>query len=352
VRRREFITLLGGAAAWPIAAQAQQPERVRRIGVLMAYAERDREGQAWIAAFREGLQKVGWAEGRNTRIDHRWAGDDVELMQRFAKELVAQQPDLILTQNTPTTAAMLQQTRSIPIIFALVSDPVGSGFVASFSRPGGNVTGFINFEGSLGGKWLELLKEAAPRINRVAFLFNPTTAPFAAYYLDPFKVAARTLAVEAITAPVGDVSQLESTVVALAREPNGGVIVMPETFLNVHRMQVLSLAARRHLPAAYPFRFFAELGGLLSYGTEPVNNFRRAATYVDRILKGEKPADLPVQAPTKYDLVINLKTAKALGLTISQTLLSRADQVTLPPGRARLPRPEHPIAKKSPMSAS
>jgi putative ABC transport system substrate-binding protein len=328
MKRRTFITLLGGAAAaWPVAASAQQGERARRIGVLMAYAESDHEGQAWIAAFREGLQKFGWAEGRNTRIDLRWAADDVELMQRFAKELVALQPDLVLTQNTPTTMAMLEQTRSIPILFALVSDPVGSGFVASFSRPGGNVTGFINFEGSLGGKWLELLKETAPRINRVAFLFNPTTAPFATYYLDSFKAAARTLAVEAITAPVRDLSQLESTVVALAREPNGGAIVMPETFLNVHRMQVLSLAARQHLPAAYPFRFFAELGGLLSYGTEPVNNFRRAAEYVDRILRGEKPADMPVQAPTKYELVINLKTAKALGLNVPPTLLAQADEV-------------------------
>jgi len=328
IRRREFISLLGGAAAvWPLAARAQQSERMRRIGVLMAYAESDREGQAWIAAFREGLQKVGWAEGRNIRIVLRWAADDVELMQQFAKELVAHQPDIILTQNTPCTAAMLRQTRSIPIIFGLVSDPVGSGFVASFSRPGGNVTGFVNFEGSVGGKWLELLKETAPRTNRVAFLFNPTTAPFATYYLDSFKAAARTLAVEAITAPVRDVSELESAVVALTREPNGGVIVMPETFLNVHRMEVLSLAARQHLPAAYPFRFFAELGGLLSYGTEPVNNFRRAATYVDRILKGEKPADLPVQAPTKYELVINLKTAKSLGLDIPQPLLARADEV-------------------------
>jgi putative tryptophan/tyrosine transport system substrate-binding protein len=327
MKRREFIAGLAGAAAWPIAARAQPGDRVRRIGVLMAYAESDREGQAWIAAFHEGLQKVGWVEGRNIRIDLRWAADDVELMQQFAKELVANQPDIILTQNTPSTAAILRQTRSIPIIFGLVSDPVASGFVASFSRPEGNVTGFVNFEGSVGGKWLELLKEAAPRTNRVAFLFNPTTAPFAIYYLDAFQAAARTLAVEAITTPVRDVSQLESAVVALAREPNGGVIVMPETFLNVHRMEVLSLAARQHLPAVYPFRFFAELGGLLSYGTEPLNNFRRAAIYVDRILKGEKPADLPVQAPTKYELVINLKTAKTLGLDVPPTLLARADEV-------------------------
>jgi putative ABC transport system substrate-binding protein len=327
VKRRELITLLGGAAAWPVVSRAQQPERVRRIGVLMSYAQSDREGQAWIAAFREGLHKVGWVEGRNIQIDIRWAADDVELMQQFAKELVAHQPDIILTQNTPSTAATLQQTRSIPIIFGLVSDPVGSGFVESFSRPGGNVTGFVNFEGSVGGKWLELLKETAPRTNRVAFLFNPKTAPYASYFLDSFKAAARTLAVEGITAPVRDVSQLESAVVDLGREPNGGVIVMPETFLNVHRMQVLSLAARQHLPAAYPFRFFAELGGLLSYGTEPTNNFRRAASYVDRILKGEKPAGLPVQAPTKYEMVINLKAARAIGLDVPATVLARADEV-------------------------
>ena len=327
MRRREVITLISGAAiTWPLAAHAQQPEKMRRMGVLMAYAESDREGQAWIAAFREGLQKFGWAEGRNIRIDYGWAPSDAESRQQIAKELVAQQPDLILTQNTPTTEAVLQQTRTIPIIFANVSDPVGRGFVASFPRPGGNVTGFVNFEGSLGGKWLELLKETAPRTNRVALLFNPTTAPFAAYFLETFKAAAPSFAVEAISAPVRDVPELESFVAALAREPNG-LIVMPETFLNVHRAQVVSLAARHHLPAAYPYRFFAELGGLLSYGSNPLDNFRRVGTYVDRVLKGEKPADLPVQAPTRYELVINLKTAKALGLNLPATVLARADEV-------------------------
>ena len=224
MRRRDFITLLGGAAAWPLAARAQQADGMRRIGVLMGYAESDREGQAFVAAFREGLQKLGWTEGRNIRIETRWAApDDAESRQRFAKELVALQPDVILANNTPTTAAMLQQTRTIPIIFASVSDPVGSGFVASFPRPGGNVTGFTNIEPTMAGKWLELLKEIAPRVNRVAFLFNPATAPYAEYYLNPFKTAAASFAVEAIAAPVRDTSELESVIAAQARAPNGGL---------------------------------------------------------------------------------------------------------------------------------
>ena len=256
MRRREFITLLGGAATiWPLAARAQQPERMRRIGVLMGFPENDLEAQACVAAFREGLQKLGWVEDRNIRFDTRWATpDDAEARQRFAKELVALQPDLILSHLTPTTAALLQQTRTIPIVFAMVADPVGSGFVASFARPGGNVTGFITMEGSLGGKWLELLKEIAPRVSRVAFLFNPATAPYAEFYLNPFKAAAASFAVEAIAAPVRDMSELESVVAAQARAPNGGLIVMPDTFTNVHRAEIISLAARYGLPAVYPCR--------------------------------------------------------------------------------------------------
>jgi ABC-type uncharacterized transport system substrate-binding protein len=328
MRRRKFITLVGGAAvAWPLAARAQQPDRMRRIGVLMAVSENDHEYQAFLAAFREGLQKLGWAEGRNIRIDTRWAALDAEAMQRFAKELVALQPDLIVSQSTPTTASLLQQTRTIPIIFALVIDPIGSGFVASLPRPGGNVTGFIAMEGSLAGKWLELLKEIAPRVTRVAFLFNPATAPYAEYFLNPFKAAAASFAVEGIATPVRDSSELESVVAAQAREPNGGLIVMPESFLNTHRVEITSLAARYRLPAVYAFRFFTEFGGLLSYGNDFIDNYRRAATYVDRILKGEKPANLPVQAPTKYELVINLKTAKALDLDVSLRLQQRADEV-------------------------
>jgi ABC-type uncharacterized transport system substrate-binding protein len=326
MRRREFVSLLGGAAAWPLAARAQQA--VRRIGVLMAFAGSDPEGQAFVAAFREGLQQLGWAEGRNIRIDTRWATPgDAESMQRFAKELVALQPELVLSSSTPTTAALLQQTRTIPIIFVNLSDPVGQGFVASFPRPGGNVTGFINMEPAMAGKWLELLKEIAPRVNRVAILFNPATAPYAKYYLNPFKAAAAPFAVEAIVAPVHDRSELESAVSAQAREPNGGLIVMPDAFLNVHRAEITSLAARYRLPAVYSRRFFTELGGLLSYGNDMIDNYRPAATYADRILKGAKPADLPVQAPTKYELVVNLKTAKALGLEIPPTLLARADEV-------------------------
>ena len=328
MKRREFITLLGGAAAaWPFAARAQQPERMRRIGVLMSYAESDGEGQALVSEFQKGLQKLGWAEGRNIRFDYRWAALDAELMQRFAKELTALQPDLIFSHNTPTTAAMLQQTRTIPIIFAVVADPVGSRFIESLTRPGGNVTGFINLEPTMAGKWLELLKEIAPRVNRAAFLFNPATTPYRDIYLNPFKAAARSLAVEAIAAPVHDRSELESVVAAQAREPNGGLIAMPDSFLNAHRVEVTSLAARYGLPAVYPYRFFTEVGGLLSYGTDQPDNFRRAAVYADRILRGTKPNELPVQIPFKFDLVINLKTAKALGTEVPIFLQQRADEV-------------------------
>jgi ABC-type uncharacterized transport system substrate-binding protein len=329
MRRREFITLVGGAAAaWPLAARTQQPERTRLIGVLMGYAEGDSEAQAQIAAFRDGLQKLGLMEVHNTRIDTRWAtATDTAAMQRFAKELVALKCDVILASTTPTTTALLQQTRSIPIVFATVGDPIGSGFVASFPRPGGNVTGFVTIEGSLGGKWMELLKQIAPHVARVAFLFNPVTAPYAEYILKPFKAAAASFAVEAIAAPFHDTSELEPVVAAQAREPNGGLIVMPDAFLIDHRAEIISLAARYRLPAVYPYRLFAEVGGLLSYGVDLTNNFRRAATYVDRILKGEKPSELPVQAPVKFELVINIKTAKALGLDVPVHLQQLADEV-------------------------
>jgi ABC-type uncharacterized transport system substrate-binding protein len=328
MNRREFITLIGGAAAaLPLAALAQQSERMRRIGVLMAYAESDPEARGFVAAFREGLQKFGWAEGRNVWIDTRWAALDTEATERFAKELVALRPNLILSQTTPTTAALLRQTRTIPIIFANISDPVGSGFVASLSQPGGNATGFINLEGSMGGKWLELLKEIAPRVRRVAFLFNPATATYAEYYLNPFKAAAASFAVEANAAPVHDTPGIETVISAQAREPNGGLVVMPDSFTSFHRAEITLLAARYGLPAVYPTRIFAELGGLLAYGTDRPDLFRRAATYADRILKDAKPADLPVQLPTKFELVINLKTAKALGLDVPPLLQQRADEV-------------------------
>ena len=329
MRRREFIAHLSGAAvAWPLTARAQQPDRMRRIGVLMAHPENDPEFQAYVAAFRDGLQKLGWTEGRNIRLDFRWGAlDDAELRQRSAMELIALKPDLIVTQNTPPTASMLQQTRTIPVVFVIVADPVGSGFVESLARPGGNATGFTIMEPTTTGKWLALLKEIAPRVNRAAFLFNPATTPYADIYVSPFKAAAASLGLEAVLALVHDSAELDTVIAAQAREPNGGLIVMPDGFLNVHRAEVIVLAARYHLPAVYPWRFFAEQGGLLSYGSEQRGLFRLAATYVDRILKGEKPSQLPVQAPVEYELVINLKTAKALGLTVPHALLTSADQV-------------------------
>jgi len=329
MRRREFVVaLVGAGAAWPLVARAQQPDRMRRIGVLMAHPESDPEFEAYLAAFRDGLQKLGWTEGRNIRIDTRWGAlDDAEARQRLAKELVALEPDVILTQNTPPTASMLQQTRRIPIIFVIVADPVGSGFVESLSRPGGNATGFTVMEPTMSGKWLALLKEIAPRVNRAAFLFNPATAPYVDYYLNPFKAAAASIGLEAILAPVHDSAELETVIAAQAREPNGGMILIPDGFLNVHRDEIILLAAQYRLPTVYPWRFFAELGGLLSYGSQQIDEFRLAATYVDRILKGEKPSELPVQAPVKFELVVNQKTAKALGLTIPQSQLATADAV-------------------------
>jgi putative ABC transport system substrate-binding protein len=326
MRRREFLTLVGAMVALPIAARAQQPDRMRRIGVLMGFAESDSEAQAWIAAFREGVQKLGWAEGRNIQTDIRWATPrDVEATQRFAKELVALQPDLILASTTPPTAALLQQTRTIPIIFAIAADPVGTGFVASLARPGGNVTGFTNLEPTMTGKWLELLKDVAPRVDHVASLFNPVTAPYAEDFLKPLKSAARSFAVEAIAAPVRDMRELESVVAAQARLPNGGLIVLPDSFMSTHRAEITTLAARYRLPAVYPFRYYAEAGGLLAYGNVQIDNFRRAAIYADRILKGARPSELPVQAPVKFELVINLKTAKTLGLKVPVGLQQRAD---------------------------
>ena len=315
------------AVAWPLATRAQERERTRRIGMLMGFAESDPQAQAFVAAFREGLQKLGWAEGRNIRIDTRWATpDDVELRQRFAQELVALQPDLILSSNTPPTAVLLQQTRTIPIIFASIADPVGSGFVASFARPGGNATGFTILEPTMAGKWLELLKEIVPRVTRVATLFNPATAPYFDYFVTPFKAAAPSFGVEAIVAPVRDKSELESAIAAQGRAPNTGLVVMPDSFMTAHRAEVTSLAARFRLPVISPYRYYTELGGLLSYGIDFTDNYRRAAGYADRILKGAKPSELAVQAPVKFELVINLKTAKALGLDVPM-LLSRADAV-------------------------
>jgi putative ABC transport system substrate-binding protein len=328
MRRREFTRLLGGATvAWSVAAHAQQTERVRRIGILTFSAESDQEGQSSVAAFREELRKLGWMEGRNIEIDIRWAAVDVELMKRFAKELAALQPDLLLTSSTPAAAAMLQQTHTIPIVFVIVADPVGSGFVASLPRPGGNATGFTPIVRSLGGKWVELLKEIAPRLARVALLFNPPTATFVEGYLDPFKAAAASVGAEAIVAPVNDMPGLESLITTEARAPNSGLVVIPDAFTIQHRAEIIALSARYHVPAVYWSRSFTEIGGLISYGPFIVDEYRRAALYVDRILKGSKPSELPVQAPVKFELVVNLKTAKALGLDVPPSLLAAADEV-------------------------
>jgi putative tryptophan/tyrosine transport system substrate-binding protein len=327
MRRRDFITLIGGAAAsWPLAGRAQQLDR-KRIGVLMGWAESDREAQSWLAALREELRKLGWTEGRNIEMEIRWAAGDVESMKRFAKELVALQPDLTVTGSTPATAAMLQQTRTIPVIFVLVGDPVGSGFVTSLARPDGNATGFTPIEESLGGKWVEVLREIAPRVSRVALVFNPPTATFVKGYLNSFRAAAASLGVEGIVAPVNDMPELESLFTTEAREPNSGFVVIPDAFTITHRAEIISLAARWRIPAIYWSRSFAEIGGLISYGPYLPDEYRRAAPYVDRILKGAKPSELAVQAPTKFELVINLKTAKALGLAVPLFLQQNADDV-------------------------
>jgi len=280
-----------------------------------------------LVARREELGRLGWTEGHNVQIDTRWATADVGSLQQFAKQLAALRPDLILTASTPATAAMRQQTNTIPIVFAMVGDPVGSGFVVSLSRPGGNLTGFTPIENSLGGKWVELLKEIAPRVARVAIVFDPGMAPFASYYLNPFKAAAASLGMEAIVAPVDDMAELERAIATSAHEPNSGLIVMPDAFMIGHHTDITSLVARYHVPTVYPFRIFAEGGGLVSYGSSALDEFRQAASYADRILKGAKPSELPVQTPINFDLVINLKTAKALGLDVPSSIRLRADEV-------------------------
>jgi putative ABC transport system substrate-binding protein len=299
---------------------------MRRIGVLMGWPENDAAAQAHVAAFRVGLQGLGWTEGRNIRFDYRWAELNAEAMQRFAKELIALKPDLILSQVTPTTAALLQHTRTIPIVFALVSNPVGSGFVASLARPGGNATGFVVTAGSLGGKWLEMLKEVAPRVTRAAVLRDPTITEGIGQFAVIQSVAG-SVGVDVIPINLNDATELERELVDFAQSANSGLILTASALSAVHRELIITLAARHKLPAVYQERNYAALGGLIFYGADWVDQYRRAAGYVDRILKGEKPADLPVQAPTKYQLVINLKTAKALGIEVPPTLLARADEV-------------------------
>jgi putative ABC transport system substrate-binding protein len=328
MRRREFITLLGGAAAWPSAARAQQAEGMRRIAVLLGWSESNPEFRSWIATFAEGLARLGWVDGRNVQMDVRWTRGDVRRMQTFAKELVELQPDVVFASTTPVMAALQRETRTLPIVFVVVADPVGSAFVAGLPRPGGNITGFINVEPEMGGKWLEMLKEIVPRMSRVAMMFNPDTAPGGgAFFLNPFEAAARSLAVEPITVRVRSDAEIEAGITSLGRE-QAGLVLQSDSFLAVHQETVISLAARNNVPAVgADFPGFAKAGGLLSYGANFPDIFRRAASYVDRVLRGANPSDLPVQQPTKFELVINLKTAKALGLTVPPSLLATADEV-------------------------
>ena len=325
--RRAFITLLGGAAAaWPLAARAQQGERVRRIGVLMSLAADDKQGQARLAAFLQGLQELGWTDGRNVRIDVRWGTGDAGRNRRHALELVELAPDVILASGGSIVGPLLQATSSVPIVFTQTPDPVGAGFVESLARPGGNATGFSIFDYSLGGKWLELLKEVAPRVTRAAVIRDPAT-PQGIGQFSAIQSLAPSLGLEVTPLNARDAGDIERAIAALDRNPNTGLIVTGSNLAIVHRDLIITLAARYKLPAVYPLGFFVTGGGLLSYGPEGIDPHRRAAAYVDRILKGEKPADLPVQAPTKYELAINLKTAKALGLEVPTTLLARADEV-------------------------
>ena len=329
MRRRELLMLIGGTPSfWVLPARSQQPNRMRLIGVLMAHSQNDAEFLTYLDAFRQRLRELGWVEGRNVLIETRWGAlDDAQSTRQAATELVALQPDVILTQNTPPTSSMLQVTRQIPVIFVVVTDPVGSGFVESLARPGGNATGFTIMESSMAGKWLALLKEIAPNVVRAAFLFNPATAPYVNYYLKPFNDAAQALGLEAFAAPIHGIAELEMITGAQANTPNTGLIVIPDGYLNVHRAEIISLAARHRLPAVYPWRFFPESGGLLSYGSDQRDEFWLAAEYADRILRGEKPSRLPVQAPTRFELVVNLSTAKALGLDVPPTLLARVDRI-------------------------
>jgi putative ABC transport system substrate-binding protein len=327
MKRREFVTLLGSAAAaWPLAARAQQPERMRRVGVLMHLAADDPEGQARIAAFTQGLQELRWTIGRNVRIDDRWAAGDAERGRKYAAELVALAPDVILAAGGAVVAPLLQASHAVPIVFVQTPDPVGAGFVASLARPGGNATGFTIFEFGMGGKWLELLKEIAPRVTRAAVLRDAALAAGTGQ-LGAIQSVAPSFGVELSPIDVRDAGEIERAVTAFTRSPNDGLLVTGSALATVHRDLIIALAARHRLPAVYTLRLFVAGGGLISYGPDSIDPYRQAAGYVDRILRGEKPANLPVQAPTRYELVINLRTAKALGLTVPDSLLTRADEV-------------------------
>jgi putative ABC transport system substrate-binding protein len=324
MKRREFIGLVGGAVAWPVAASAQQPEQMRRIGVLLNYAETDPVAKLFLSGFVKRLAALGWTDGRNLIIDYRWSAGDANLASTNAKELVALQPAAILSHTTPATVALKRETQTIPIVFVAISDPVDSGLVQSLSHPGGNITGFQNLEASLAGKWLELLKEVAPRLTQVAMMFNPQTAPFARHYLGPLEKVALSFGVKIISAPVRSEPDIENVIMGLGREPESGLILMNDIFLFVHRKSINSLTTNNKVPAIF---FLKTEDGLMSYGVDNADLFEKAGGYIDRILRGAKPADLPVQVPTKYVLVVNLKTAKTLGLTIPESLMLRADEV-------------------------
>jgi putative ABC transport system substrate-binding protein len=327
MKRREFISLLGGAAAaWPLAAHGQQGERVHRLGVLMGVANNP-QGQAWAVALAQGLAALNWQDNGNLSIDWRWAGGDRALIERYAAELVVGGYDVLVAESSPAVAALRRQKSTIPIVFANVADPVGQGFIESLAHPGGSITGFSNFDAPMAGKWLSMLTQITPPIARVAVLFNPATAPYADLIIHAVEEAAPSFGVAVRAAPVSDDADAEAITAGLAREGRSGLVVVPSAFTVVHRDLIVALAARYHLPTVYAFRLFAEVGGLMSYGIDQPDLFRRTASYVDRILKGAKPADLPVQRPTKFDLVINLKTAKALGITLAPSLLATADEV-------------------------
>jgi putative ABC transport system substrate-binding protein len=327
MRRREFITLLGGAAAWPLAARAQQPDRMRRrIGVLANGAEEDLELRSRLAAFRQGLEQLGWSEGRNLQIDYRFSDADPERFAQMAKALIASKPDVIFAQTTPAALALQRETRTIPIVFVSVSDPIGSGVVASLARPGGNITGFLLYEDGIIGKWAGMLKEIVPRLERAAIVANPNSTPYD-YFLRSAKAVGPSLGIEVVPTPFDNAGEIERAIEHFARVQNGGLILLPDTTTTTNRDLVIALAARLRLPAVYALRVFVTAGGLMSYSTDVIEQNRQASSYVDRILRGANPADLPVQAPTRYETTLNLKTAKALGLDVPPTFLVRADEV-------------------------